>query len=292
MQVAAGHNDVVMLTFLLLGLCALGHGRLYLAAMGLGAAILIKATAAPLVLVILVALGIAAWHVPRHLARARVLAAAAALTGTVGAGYLPFLWGHSPQALAQASRLQPTAQSLTHALVARYAVLPGRFLAFRAVPHALAAGLAYLAAGLTRPQLWTGVVALCVLAVLCCVLPAARQRPAGLPAALAAVYIVPLVFLSFFQLLQAWYVVPLVALACLTPEGRAVRRFALTLSATLQLEAAFQVRGLPPDGWLSWRWALVIGIPLVVLLVSLCQERVRWRGPAQWSEVPLQPASG
>jgi hypothetical protein len=294
LQVAAGHNDVVMLTLLLLGVYAIGRSRHYLAAMCLGASLLVKASAAPVVLVTLLGLWMFARPAARHLAPARVLTTAGTLAGVVCAGYVPFLWGHSLQAIAQASRSQPTAQSLARALAARYAVLPHQIMALHLVPHPLTAALAYLAASLASPQLWTVLIAASVLAVAFFVLPPIRGRLGELPPALAAVYAVPLVFLSVFDLLQDWYVVPLVGLACLAPGGRATRRFTLALTATLQIETLFLVPALSSGGqipflpaWLTWKWALVMGIPLAVLAVSLRPIGPHWQSWQVWARLKV-----
>ncbi|HEX9412450.1 MAG TPA: hypothetical protein VF916_03020, partial [Ktedonobacterales bacterium] len=102
-EVAAGHNDVLMLTCLLAGLYLLLQKRVALAMIVLGAAILLKANAVPLVLLVLLALWLQT--APRRAGSAtggqtswlRRLRPGGVVAGVVVVGYLPFFWGHSPR---------------------------------------------------------------------------------------------------------------------------------------------------------------------------------------------------
>jgi hypothetical protein len=282
-EVAAGHNDVAMLTLILLGLYLLARGRMVLAMLGLAGALLIKSSAWPLVLVILLGVwlagvgggGVARRDARRH-AWVRPLRAAAVVAGTVVLGYLPFVWGHSPSDLSAASKAQPTEQALSLHVASSFATLAGALTGSGALPAPLAADLARGLLVLSNPTLWTATVSLALVVACYFVLPLAR-RSATLPSALAWVYTVFLVFLSIFHLLRTWYVVPLVGLVALAPGGRAIRRFTLLLTATTQIENLFLSKAPPFDGWQPWTWLLVMGIPLVVLAVDLRREGFSWR---------------
>jgi hypothetical protein len=129
---------------------------------------------------------------------------------------------------------------------------------------------------LANPTVWTGIVSLLLLAACFLVIPQAR-RGLMLPAAIAWVYAAFLIFLSIFYLLRSWYVVPLVGLVALTPGGRAVRRFAVALTATWQIENLFLSKSPPFGGWQPWTWLLVMGIPVALLAADLWRDRFDWR---------------
>jgi hypothetical protein len=97
------------------------------------------------------------------------------------------------------------------------------------------------------------------------------------PSALAWVYASWMAFLSVFHLLRTWYLIPLIGLVCLAPMGRPIRRFALVLSATIQLELLFLSQSPPFGGWQSWTDVFVLGIPLVVLVRELRRQGFSWR---------------
>lgn len=294
-EVAGGHNDVAMLTCLLLGLYLAARGRRGPALICYGAAILIKSSAWPLVLVILLGAWVKDRGVDRAVrSRARMsssapragrwqtwlgappLRDAALLGGVVLAGYLPFFWGHSRQEIAQAANSQPTNQTLARYLASSFSTLAGQVASWRWLPTAVATQLARGALALSNPPLWTVVVGLLLLATTFLLLPALR-RSTALPVALAWVYAVWLIFISIFHLLRTWYIVPLVVLVALAPGGRAIRRFTLVLTATIQLENLFLSRSPPFDGWQPWTWFLVMGIPLAILIVDLRREGFDWR---------------
>lgn len=284
-EVAAGHNDVAMLTLILLGLYLLARGRMVLAMLGLAGALLIKSSAWPLVLVILLGVwlaGVGSGAAARRDAWARPLKAAAVVAGAVVLGYLPFVWGHSLSDLSAASKAQPTEQALSLHVASSFATVASALTGSGALPTPLAADLARGLLVLSSPTLWTAVVSLALLAACYFVLPLAR-RSATLPGALAWVYVVFLVFLSIFHLLRTWYVVPLVGLVALAPGGRAIRRFTLLLTATTQIENLFLSKAPPFDGWQPWTWLLVMGIPLVVLAADLRREGFSWRRAATHS---------
>ncbi len=289
-EVAAGHNDVAMLTLILLGLYLLARGRMVLAMLGLAGALLIKSSAWPLVLVILLGVwlaGVGSGGAVRRDTRrdvwrdawVRPLRAAAVVAGAVVLGYLPFVWGHSPSDLGAASKAQPTEQALSLHVASSFATVAGALTGSGALPAPLAADLARGLLVLANPTLWTAAVSLALVVACYFVLPLAR-RSATLPSALAWVYTVFLVFLSIFHLLRTWYVVPLVGLVALAPGGRAIRRFTLLLTATTQIENLFLSKAPPFDGWQPWTWLLVMGIPLVVLAVDLRREGFSWRRDA------------
>jgi hypothetical protein len=302
-EVAAGHNDVLMLALLLLGLWLLLDARRTLAALALGAAILIKASALPLVGLMLVALllranpglrlpsgaevrrlwsfggrllerakGITVASVHRAGARPRVtrewLAFAGVLVAALLAGYLPFYWGHTFIEINAANQLQPSAQALDRSVTSSFGSL-GKWIAdLLFLPKRADAGLEQAAMLLAVPSFWLEVLGLGLLVLTLCLLPDLR-RPLRLPVALAAVYAAWMLFFCFFHLLRTWYLIPLVGLVCLTPLGRPMRRFALALTASTQLEIFFLSQAPPFWGWQPWTALLVAGIPLAVLLWEL-----------------------
>jgi hypothetical protein len=278
LEVATGHNDVVMLSFLLLGLYlrARGHGAWGL--VSLGAAILLKVSAAPLVLLILLAGWLAArpggWR-----DQVRALAPAALVVGVVVAGYLPFYWGHTPAQIAATARLQPPTQQLDRALINSFTTLARSGLV-QGLPAPLNTRVAALALALSNPTLWTLVLGVILLATTFWLLPRLARTDTLAPA-MAWLYAVWMIFLAFFLLMRAWYLIPLVGLVSLAPAARPLRRFALTLTATLQLNALFLSRSPPFGGPPPWAILLILGIPLVVLVVELRRTEVDWRATAQ-----------
>jgi hypothetical protein len=269
-EVAAGHNDVLMLTPVLAALLLLARGRRYSAAVCLGAAILIKASALPLALIVLLAVFV--WTRPSRRAgdRVRTLAPAATVAGVVLVGYLPFYWGHSPSEIAAAMRLHPNSQSLTRTLTSSFDTLADEIARAR-LPAPLSTALAHGALALAGTTLWTLVLGLLLLATTFTLLGALR-RAERLPTALAWVYAAWMVFLSIFMLLRTWYLIPLVGLVSLSPVGRPIRRFVLVLTASMQLTSFFLSKSPPFDGWQQWTWLLLVGIPLAVLVVELRRE--------------------
>jgi hypothetical protein len=290
-EVAAGHNDVLMLTLVLLGLYLLVRGQQYPAMVSLGAAILVKASAAPLVLLILLALWLAARPATRRRAWARALGPAVAVGGVVLVGYLPFFWGHSPAQIATAARLHPNTQSLARALTSSFGTLSHGIAGSRVLPAPLASALAHGALVLASPTFWTLVLALAMLATTFFLLPALRHAE-QVPAALAWVYAVWMVFLSIFLLLRTWYLIPLVGLVALTPAGRPIRRFVLLLTASMQLTSLFLSQAPPFGGWQAWTWPIVVGIPLVALILDLRREGFDWRAAAWRRAAVLRESLG
>jgi hypothetical protein len=279
-EVAAGHNDVLMLTLALAALWLLARDRRIPAMVCLGAAVLIKANALPFALIILLALLLRTRPGARTRDRLRALVPAATVLGVVLAGYLPFFWGHSPADIAAAACLHPNTQSLTRALTSSFGTLAGALATMPALPAPLAATLARGALALASPTLWTLVLALGLLATTFMLLPGLRHAE-RLPAALAWVYVVWMVFLSIFMLLRTWYLIPLVGLVSLAPAGRLIRRFVLTLTASMQLTTFFLSKSPPFDGWQPWAWLPVVGVPLVVLALELRREGFAARATAR-----------
>jgi hypothetical protein len=287
-EVAGGHNDVAMLTLLLLGLSLLAGGRTYWAMGSFAGALLIKSSAWPLVLVVLLGL----WLGERGQSTAqenggewrgwlRALRPVGVVAGITIASYLPFLWGHSLSEIGAASRSQPTEQALSKHLASSFATVADQIAGLPLLAHAVLA--------LASPTLWTALISLALVAACFFVLPLAR-RAVGLPVALAWVYAVFLVFLSIFHLLRTWYVVPLVGLVALTPGGRAIRRFTVLLTASTQIENLFLSQSPPFNGWQPWTWLLVMGIPLAVLLADLRREGFEARAAARRSLALLRAA--
>jgi hypothetical protein len=305
-EVAAGHNDVLMLTCLLLCFWLLLDARWRLAALALAAAVLIKASAVPLVGLIALALLLRAnprlrvpplaelrrrWRTPEPLAtRLRAIASACGLRqgsgirvtrqwlafagvrlGTIVVGYLPFYWGHSLGEIAATSGLQPATQQLDRALTGSFGTLAQGIGGIAFLPRPLAASLAHAAALLAIPTFWSALLGVGLIALTLRLLPDLR-RPLRLPIVLAAVYAAWMLFLCIFYLLRTWYLIPLVGLVCLTPFGRPVRRLALTLTASIQLVTFFLSKSPPFDGWQPWSVLLVAGIPLAVLFWELRRD--------------------
>lgn len=291
-EVAAGHNDVVMLTLLLLGLYLIGRGRRYWGMASLGGAVLLKANALPLALVI----ALAGWLMarPAKPAReapvwrgwARGLGPAGLALGVVAVGYLPFYWGHSLAAISAASSLQPTTQALARALTSSFGTLAGSG-AVLALPTPLSATVVGAVLALANPLFWTVALGLALLATTFLLLPRLRQAEAMAPV-LVWVYAAWMIFLCIFHLLRTWYLIPLVGLASLTPLGRSARRFVLALTVSLQLSVLFLSKSPPFNGWQPWTLALVLGIPVVALAVGARRRRWRWRAAATESLALLQ----
>ncbi len=293
-EVAAGHNDVAMLTLLLLGLYLLARERPALAMVSLAGAILLKASALPLVLLVLAALLLASArartaHSPLLIAAgrgSRAMRAALVLTGVVIAGYLPFFWGHSPARIAAASRLQPTTQALAKALTSSFGTLSSAVAQAPLFPSPLAAALSHAVLVLSSPTFWTLVQAILMLAAAFFLLPSLPNRE-RLPSALAWVYAMWMALLCVFHLLRTWYLIPLVGLISLTPLGRPIRRFVLTLTTTAQIEIFFLSQSPPFGGWQPWTVVLVLGIPLAVLVVELRRQGFAPRAAAAHSLATL-----
>jgi hypothetical protein len=294
-EVAAGHNDVLMLTFLLLGLLLIGRGQPYWGMASLGAAVLLKVNALPLALVIVLAGWLAAS--PALSARAgrrpmrggadnrvrgwaRGLAPALVALGVVLAGYLPFYWGHSPSAIAAAAKLQPTTQALNRALVSSFGTLAGSG-AVHALPAPLAGALAGAIRAASSATFWTLALGVMLVAATFLLLPRLRA-PEALAPVLAWIYAIWMIFLCVFHLLRTWYLIPLVGLVSLTPLGRPIRRFVLTLTAAIQVQVLFLSQSPPFNGWQPWTLLLVLGVPLVVLAAALRDERRGRHSPWDW----------
>jgi hypothetical protein len=279
-EVAAGHNDVMMLTGILGGLYLLARGQRAWAMVAFGASILLKVSALPLVALVLLGLWLresGGRIIPIDRADwMRRLWPGALVTGVVAAGYLPFYVGHSLGEIAAVANLQPTSQSLARALKSSFATLSGSILGLRWVPGPVARGLATVALWLDLPLFWTLVLLAIMAATTLYVLPQLRL-PECVPTALAWVYASWMAFLCVFHLLRTWYLIPLVGLVCLAPLGRPIRRFALTLSASTQLEILFLSQSPPFGGWQSWTDIFVLGIPLLVLARELRRQGFTWR---------------
>lgn len=292
-EVAAGHNDVLMLTFLLLGVLLLARGRPYWGMASLGGAVLLKVNALPLVLVIV----LAGWLVAQPATGPRDwrgwrrgLAPAAVALGVVLAGYLPFYWNHSLATISAASTLQPTSQALNRALLSSFGTLAGSG-AVRALPGPLATALASAIVAASNPTFWTLVLGLGLLFATFLLLPRLRT-PERIAPVLAWVYAVWMVFLCVFHLLRTWYLIPLVGLVCLTPAGRPIRRFVIALTASMQVGVLFLSRAPPFNGWQPWALLLVLGPPLFVLAVEVRGVRWDWRAAARASFAQIQARLG
>lgn len=292
-EVAAGHNDVLMLTFLLLGLLLLARGRPSWGMASLGGAVLLKVNALPLVLVI----ALAGWLAARPATGARDwrgwrrgLAPAGVALGVVLAGYLPFSWGHSLAAIFATSTLQPTTQALNRALLSSFGTLAGSG-AIRALPGPLSTALAGAILAASNPTFWTLVLGLGLVVATFLLLPRLRA-PEELAPVLAWVYAVWMVFLCVFHLLRTWYLIPLVGLVCLTPAGRPIRRFVVSLTASMQVSVLFLSRAPPFNGWQPWTLLLVLGPPLIVLAMETRGARWNWQGAARASYAQIQTRLG
>jgi hypothetical protein len=280
-EVAAGHNDVMMLTGILGAIYLLGRNRRAWAMVALGVAILLKVSALPLVALVLLGMWLrdsAGGHMlPADRAEwVRRLWPAALVTGVVAAGYAPFYVGHSLREIVAVANLQPTSQSLARALKSSFATLASSIMGLHWLPVPFATGLANAAMWLDLPFFWTLVLLAIMAATTVYILPLLRQ-PDCVPTALAWIYAAWMAFLSVFHLLRTWYLIPLVGLVCLAPTGRPIRRFALTLSASIQLELLFLSQSPPFGGWQSWTDLLVLGIPLLVLARELRRQGFSWR---------------
>ncbi|HEV2235914.1 MAG TPA: hypothetical protein VGR57_04550, partial [Ktedonobacterales bacterium] len=228
-EVAAGHNDVMMLTGLLAGIYLLGREWRAWAMVAFAAAILLKISALPLVALVLLGIWLreAAGGSLLPTGRAewlRRLTPAALVTGVVALGYLPFYIGHSLREIAAVANLQPTSQALARALKGSFATLSGSIMGVGWLPRPLATRLASGAMFFDLPLLWTLVLLAIMGATTVYVLPLLR-RIERVPAALAWVYASWMAFLSVFHLLRTWYLIPLLGLVCLAPVGRPIRRF-------------------------------------------------------------------
>jgi hypothetical protein len=305
-EVAAGHNDVMMLTSILGGIYLLARNQRAWAMVALGAAILLKISALPLVALVLLGIWLreSEGHrlVPADRAEwVRRLWPGALVTSVVALGYLPFYVGHSVTEIAAVANLQPTSQALARALKSSFATLAINIMGLHWLPLPLARGLATTAISLDLPLLWTLVLLAVMAATTVYVLPQLRQLEC-VPTALAWVYASWMAFLSVFHLLRAWYLIPLVGLVCLAPMGRPIRRFTLALTASIQLETLFLSQSPPFGGWQNWTDFIVLGIPLVVLARELRKQGFTWRrgwrrgldalGAPRLMPAPLRPQSG
>lgn len=280
-EVAAGHNDVMMLTGLLAGIYLLGRDRRAWAMVVFGAAILLKISALPLVVLVLLGIWLRAAEGESLLPTGRAewlrrLRPGALVMGVVALGYLPFYAGHSPREIAAVANLQPTSQSLARALKSSFTTLAGSIEGLRWLPRPLAHGMATAATWLDLPLFWTLVLLAIMGATTVFVLPQLRHAEC-VPTALAWVYASWMAFLSVFHLLRTWYLIPLLGLVCLAPMGRPMRRFTLALTASTQLEILFLSQSPPFGGWQSWTDLLVVGIPLAVLARELRRQGFTWR---------------
>ncbi len=292
-EVAAGHNDVLVLTGVLAGLSLLLRQRVALAMLALGATLLLKASAVPLVLLILLA-----WWLqpaPRGADSAagapsawlRRLGPVGLVAGVVVVGYLPFLWGHSLRQVIASFSIQPSSQALANAVQRTFHNLPGQLRAVVWRPPWLASALAHGALLLNSTAFWTALLVALLAATTFFVLPLLRT-PVTTPSALAWVYATWMAFLVVFHLLRPWYLIPLVGLVCLAPVGRPIRRFVWVLTASMQLETLYLAHSPPFNGWQNWTTIPLLGIPLVVLLVELRREGWQWRSAATRSLVVLR----
>jgi hypothetical protein len=280
-EVAAGHNDVLMLTGILGGLYLIARRQRAWAMMSFGAACLLKFSAVPLVALALLGLWLGDADgqslVPRNRAEwMRQLWPAGMVAAIMALGYLPFYIGHSLREIAAVGSIQPTSQSLARTLASSFATLSGSITGLTWLPSPLARALASAASWLNIPSLWTLVILAMMGLTTVYVLPRLR-RSQGAPEALAWVYAAWMAFLCVFHILRTWYLVPLVGLAALAPVGRPLRRFTLALCASTQLEILFLSREPPFGGWQIWTNLFVLGIPLLVLARELRRERFSWR---------------
>jgi hypothetical protein len=292
-EVAAGHNDVLMLTGLLLGLYLLATRRMLWAMAVLGAAVLIKISALPLALLIVLGVWLRAaarrdvGNVAGSTAWVRQLQPVGVFTGVIAFGYLPFYLGHSLGEIANSFAIQPTSQSLVRAVKSSFHTLAGTLTSVPGLPRSLAGIVAQGALLLNNSTLWSLVLLTLVLVTTFFVLPLLRT-PAQVPTAVAWVYASWMVFLSVFHLLRTWYLIPLVGLVCLVPVGRPLRRFVLTLTATVQMETLFLSQSPPFGGWQDWTVFLVVGIPTAILLWEARRTHFSWHVATQRSLVILR----
>jgi hypothetical protein len=156
-EVAAGHNDVLLLTFVLLGMILSQRGRPYLGRGCLAVAVLLKASAVPILCIALLALCVP--HVPGVRRAQRpwkaLLWSVGLSLGLVALGYLPFLWGHSLQAIYRASKLQGTTQGLTRALRAFFSISAKLVTTAHLLPAPMTRWLTHQWMRLDTPNMWS-----------------------------------------------------------------------------------------------------------------------------------------
>jgi hypothetical protein len=280
-EVAAGHNDVMMLTGILGGLYLLARKQRAWAMVAFGAAILLKFSALPLVALALLGMWLGEADgrhlMPRDRAEwLRRLWPGGLVAAVVALGYLPFYLGHSLHEIAAVANLQPTSQALARTLTSSFDTLSNSLMGLAWLPSPLAKALAIAVTWLDLPTFWTLVVLAIMGVTTVYVIPRLR-RSAGVPEALAWVYVAWMVFLCVFHILRTWYLIPLVGLASLAPAARPLRRFTLALTASMQLEILFLSQEPPFGGWQMWTDLFVLGIPLLVLARELRREGFSWR---------------
>jgi hypothetical protein len=277
-EVAAGHNDVLLLTLVLLGITLTQRGRISLGRGCFAMAVLLKVSAVPILGIALLALCVPHIQGVRRAWRpwTALLWSVSLSLGLVALGYLPFLWGHSLQGIYRASKLQGTTQGLTRALLAFYSISAKSVNTAHLLPAPVTRWLTHQWMRLDTPNVWMCGLAVTLAVTTFYLLPTLR-RTASLALALAWIYAAWLGYLAIFNLLQGWYVVPLIGLVSFTPLGRPIRCFALTLAVLVELETVFLVPSTVLQFWHPWSGLLALLPSCVALIASQRQGRISWR---------------
>jgi hypothetical protein len=300
-EVGAGHNDVLLLTLFLVAITLVQRGHPYAGYGSLTIAALCKASAVPLLGVALLALWLPGQPASLRLRGTRLghmpVRVAGLCGGLVLVGYGPFLWGHSPREISRAIMWQGTAQGLIRTLRAFFGRTATLLVSAPFLPRPFSRWLGHTWMALDNPTAWLVGCALMLGLAVFCLLPALRQG-SGLPLVLAWMYAAWLGYLAVVNLLHTWYIVPLVGLAALAPQVRALRRFTWAITLLVELEAIFFL----PLGWLQ-PWNLWQGLLALVLAILATLPARTWaRRVAQrvrppqvtWPAlpVPAAPARG
>ena len=296
-----GHNDVVMMTFLLIGALLAARAeqskRLLMPGgylpplIAFTLATLVKFTVLPVVALYIILLACKARHdarVPAHLTRADVWMKATRIT-IVAAGvallvalafYGPFWLGHSLSAIHTSLTSPPSAQFAENSIlravvqwsrdnmtaVQRYSNLAIRLLSTR--------------------YIWDDINYI-VIVVACLLGAIALWRSPTFHTWLLASLAVMGTLLIATPWFYSWYITWLVALAALsvplrwTRAGRALLAFTLTFSVSALLTYLF-LAGAPPFGpWTGLDFLLTTSPPILVMLIVM----IHWRLPEKSSGV-------
>jgi hypothetical protein len=287
-----GHNDIFMLTFVLLGVLLMVRASArspigprvgILPVVMFTLAALVKYTTAPLVVLAIIALALRSLQADASMSGRREQlklyasrwrpALLVGLTGCLSCGlvilacYGPFFVGHSLPAIVKSFTSPPSSQ------MAHKSMLDGIVQTFILNPNLPHSGFYGLLRRLNNIMLWDAINAVTLVGGIIIGAAWLWHRPTTRTFALASLLTLE-AFLLVAPWLLPWYATWLVALAviCLPVKGQPIARglvaFALTFSLTIFI--LYLYNGLPPaNDWGLQSCLLTFGPPILAFLIAI-----------------------